>query len=168
MTAALNNGEVSSSGLKSSAIQLGKALNDPVKGVTALQRVGVSFTKGQKDQIKALVDSGRTMDAQKLILKELNKEFGGSAEAAGKPVPGQNSILKERFNNFSGDLVAKTIPILQKTIGWLRDHWPEIRAAFLQMWAAVQPALVAFGELVATVAGLIQKHWGTIGPILQT
>src|SRR4051812_20995055 len=63
---------------KSSAIQLGKALNDPVKGITALQRVGVSFTKGQKDQITQMVKTGDTMGAQKLILRELNKEFGGS------------------------------------------------------------------------------------------
>jgi hypothetical protein len=44
---------------KNSAIQLGKALNDPIKGITALQRVGVSFTKGQKDQIKSLEESGQ-------------------------------------------------------------------------------------------------------------
>jgi hypothetical protein len=66
---------------KSSAIQLGKALNDPIKGVTALQRVGVSFTKQQRDQIETLVKSGHTLDAQKIILRELGKEFGGSAEA---------------------------------------------------------------------------------------
>jgi hypothetical protein len=58
--------------MKSSAIQLGKALNDPIKGVTALQRVGVSFTQSQKDQIKTLVESGDTMDAQKIILGELS------------------------------------------------------------------------------------------------
>jgi hypothetical protein len=66
---------------KNSAIQLGKALNDPIKGVTALRRVGVSFTQQQQDQIKTLVDSGKQLDAQKLILKELNTEFGGSAAA---------------------------------------------------------------------------------------
>jgi len=71
--------------MKSSAIQLGKALNDPIKGVTALQRVGVSFTASQKDQIKTLVESGRTLDAQKLILRELNVEFGGSAAAKATP-----------------------------------------------------------------------------------
>lgn len=64
-----------------SAIQLGKALNDPIKGVTALQRVGVSFTAAQKEQIAGLVEHGKTLDAQKLILRELGKEFGGSARA---------------------------------------------------------------------------------------
>lgn len=66
---------------KAAAIQLGKALNDPVKGVAALSRVGVTFTAGQKKVIESLVKTGDTAGAQKVILKELNKEFGGAAEA---------------------------------------------------------------------------------------
>jgi hypothetical protein len=68
-------------GLKSSTIQVGKALNDPIKGITALSRVGVTFTQQQKDQIKAMVESGNVLGAQKAILKELTVEFGGSAAA---------------------------------------------------------------------------------------
>lgn len=71
--------------LKSSSIQVGKALNDPVKGITALSRVGVSFTQQQKDQIKTLTESGDTLGAQKIILKELNKEFAGSAASQKTP-----------------------------------------------------------------------------------
>jgi hypothetical protein len=71
--------------MSAASIQVGKALNDPIKGVTALQRVGVSFTASQKEQIATLVESGRTMDAQKIILGELTKEFGGAAEAAATP-----------------------------------------------------------------------------------
>jgi hypothetical protein len=66
---------------KGSAIQLGKALNDPVKGVTALSRVGVSFDAQQKKAIKTAVDHGHALVAQKIILKELSKEFGGAAQA---------------------------------------------------------------------------------------
>ena len=68
--------------LKSSNIQLGKALNDPIKGITALSRVGVSFTAQQKEQIKTLTESGNRLGAQKIILKELGREFGGAAEAS--------------------------------------------------------------------------------------
>src|SRR5581483_1564063 len=68
--------------LKSSAVQLGKALNDPLTGISALQRVGVSFSSSQEELIAKLVKSGNTLEAQRLILKELNKEFGGSAESA--------------------------------------------------------------------------------------
>lgn len=87
--------------LKSSAIQLGKALNDPVKGISALSRVGVSFTESQKETIKQLVEMGRTADAQRLILKELQTEFGGAAEAAADTFGG---ALKQVQNAF-GDLL---------------------------------------------------------------
>jgi len=68
---------------KSSAIQLGKALNDPITGVSALQRVGVTFTQKQKDLIKTYMDHNQVAKAQGVILKELQTEFGGAAEAAG-------------------------------------------------------------------------------------
>lgn len=74
--AALNMSAAMGTDLQGSIVQVGKALNDPIKGISALSRVGVTFTDQQKAQIKALVDSGKTMDAQKIILKELSKEFG--------------------------------------------------------------------------------------------
>ena len=67
--------------LKSSTIQVGKALNDPIKGITALQRVGVSFTAKQKEMVAGWVESGNTLKAQRFILAELKTEFGGSAAA---------------------------------------------------------------------------------------
>jgi len=97
---------------KASAIQLGKALNDPIRGITALRRVGVSFNDAQTEQITKLQESGKTMEAQKLILRELQKEFGGSAEAAGKTFSGQLNILKETFRNTAGEIVGRFVPIL--------------------------------------------------------
>lgn len=72
--------------MQSSAVQLGKALNDPITGLSALTRIGVSFTQEQKDQIKALQESGDIMGAQKIILAELKSEFGGAAEAMADPL----------------------------------------------------------------------------------
>src|SRR3989304_1925015 len=68
--------------LQGSAIQVGKALNDPILGMTALRRVGVSFTSEQVAVIKKLQETGQTAKAQQLIIKELNTEFGGSAARA--------------------------------------------------------------------------------------
>ena len=65
--------------LKSASIQLGKALNDPKEGMTALSRSGITFSQAQKDVIKALVDTGKVAEAQRLILDELETQFGGSA-----------------------------------------------------------------------------------------
>jgi hypothetical protein len=152
---------------KSSAIQLGKALNDPIKGVTALQRVGVSFTAAQKEQIKALESSGHHLEAQKLILHELHKEFDGSAEAVGKTLPGQISIARESLNNWLGELVAKAIPIVSRFISWTRDHWPEIQKAISRFWADVKPTLVEFYDLADALYEFIRKNWGTIGPIVK-
>ena len=100
--------------LHSAALQVGKALNDPVKGLTALKRVGVQFTDSQTAMIKKLVDSGHTMEAQKIILGELHKEFGGSAVAAGKTLGGQLDILKEKFKNAAGEVVAGLLPYVLK------------------------------------------------------
>jgi len=52
--------------LQGTAMQVGKALNDPLGGVTALTRVGVAFTDQQKEQIKALTESGDVIGAQKI------------------------------------------------------------------------------------------------------
>lgn len=93
--------------MKSSAIQLGKALNDPIKGITALTRVGVTFTEQQKEQIAALVESGDTMKAQKIILAELNSEFGGSAAAQATGF----DKLKVALNNIAEDVGNKVLPV---------------------------------------------------------
>lgn len=95
---------------QSAAIQLGKALNDPVKGVTALSKVGVSFTAQQKAQIKTLVASGRTMEAQKVILKELNTEFGGAAKAAGSGFEGSLFRAKDALGDLFRDVATPLLP----------------------------------------------------------
>lgn len=78
--------------LKSSALQLGKALNDPVNGISALTRAGVQFTDAQKEQIKAMVEMGDVAGAQRIILEELNREFGGSAAAAREALGAQQDL----------------------------------------------------------------------------
>ncbi|MDX9689784.1 MAG: phage tail tape measure C-terminal domain-containing protein [Alphaproteobacteria bacterium] len=67
--------------LRSSATQLGKALEDPIEGLTALRRVGVSFSDTQKDVIKNLVETGNKAEAQKLILAALEQQVGGAGQA---------------------------------------------------------------------------------------
>lgn len=109
--------------LQSSAIQLGKALNDPINGVTALRRVGVQFTDSQKEQIKTLVDSGKTMDAQKLILQELQREFGGSAKAAGDTFAGQMERAKNQLDEFkksTGEFIVEGLtPVIKGFLDWV-------------------------------------------------
>lgn len=96
----------------SAAMQLGKALNDPILGVTALRRVGVNLTDGQKDLIEELVKSGDVLSAQKIILRELQTEFGGSAKAAGETLPGQLAIMQQSFRDMEQNLYQELMPVL--------------------------------------------------------
>jgi hypothetical protein len=63
------------------AVQLGKALNDPIKGITALARSGVTFTEQEKEKIKVLVESGKMLEAQDTLLKAIEMQVGGTAVA---------------------------------------------------------------------------------------
>ena len=96
----LDVSEAMGTGLKESSIQVGKALNDPVQGITALTRVGITFTQSQKDLIKALVETGDKAGAQVIILEELESQFGGVARAAADTATGSFTQL----NNVTGDL----------------------------------------------------------------
>ena len=87
--------------VKSSIIQLGKALNDPIANLSALSRAGIQFSDDQKKMIKSLIDSGNQAQAQRVILKELEVQFGGSARAARDTFGGAIKALHNAF----GDLL---------------------------------------------------------------
>src|SRR5258706_4448920 len=103
--------------LKSTAIEAGKALNDPRTGITALQRVGVTFNQTQKDQIKNFMDTNQIARAQGVILKELQREFGGAAEAAGKTFGGQMVIAGQYVADFKQTLGDDLMPIVTEFLG---------------------------------------------------
>ena len=86
--------------LNAAALQVGKALNDPVLGMTALSRSGIQFTESQKDAVKAMVATNDILGAQNLILNELERQFGGSAIAARDTLGGALTSL----GNAWGDL----------------------------------------------------------------
>jgi len=103
------------------AIQLGKALNDPIKGVTALRKVGVSFTEDQQKQIKTMVESGDQMGAQKVILAELQKEFGGAGEAFAKTSKGQIELAGHAWGTFGEALSTALLPAIGTVAGGLAE-----------------------------------------------
>jgi hypothetical protein len=150
--------------LSSSAILVGKALNDPVKGATALSRAGVQLTKGQKDQIQAFVDSGRVLEAQKIILAELTTQFGGSAEAAGKTLPGQLNILKQTFSNLAGDLVSRFLPSLTGVAQKLTDFIGEFAAA-PTLTAKIKLVVGSIGAITWRGISSLYEWWTTQGRV---
>ena len=94
------------------AMMMGKALNDPVKGLSALSRSGVSFTDEQKAMVEAMVEAGDVAGAQNLILKEMEVQFGGSALAATETFAGRQVLLQEAFNGVKETLGTALLPVL--------------------------------------------------------
>jgi len=70
--------------MKSSVIQLGKALNSPKEGLTALRRIGISFSEEQKKLINNFLEMNDLASAQAVILDELEVEFGKVSTAMAK------------------------------------------------------------------------------------
>ena len=93
--------------LSSSAVMVGKALNNPAKGLTALSRIGVSFTTQQEDQVKAMMEVGDIAGAQKIILAELSKQVSGSAAAQADSIS-KTSVAWGNLKEAVGDVLLDT------------------------------------------------------------
>jgi hypothetical protein len=167
---------------KQGAIQLGKALNDPIAGITALSRVGVTFTQQQKDQIRTLAEAGRMQAAQAIILKELQTEFGGAAAAVNE-VDGGLANLQESFAQAVGRFgeAIATSDSFKSAVEALTDAIDNlVESGQLQLWAensinAIK-AMIPFAEKLrdmfgkitggirkaAAFAGAFSGHTGTI------
>lgn len=157
-----------------SAMMLGKALNDPVRGITALRRVGVTFTDQQVKQIKAMVKSGDTLKAQKMILRELNKEFGGSAAAAGKTWPAQWARFREELAGLGAEIMTTMMPTFERMIGklsnltsWFQRLSPgtkEFLGWAMLVGAVLGPVLIAVGSMVTAFSALLPVLVALTGP----
>jgi len=152
--------------LKSAAIQVGKALNDPIKGVSALSKSGVSFTEQQKRQIETLQRSNRMMEAQSVILKELRSEYGGAARREALTFAGQldqianiwgdvqEDIGKGLIRGFGGmGVIKEDLKELQKFV-----NSKEAQEFFKNTGAAVREFAKGVGELIKAY-GEAQKFY---------
>lgn len=140
--------------VESTAKQMGKALNDPVKGITALGRAGVTFTKGQKETIKKLTETGHILDAQKMILKEVESQVGGSAKAYGRTLPGALGRMKETIGNALELLGGKLAPSIIKVSNFLR----RLGSAFMR----AREGGHSFGDALALALGRVTGSTGKV------
>lgn len=143
---------------KDAAIQLGKALNDPVKGITALTRVGVTFSDEQKAMIKAMQESGDTAGAQQVILNELNKEFGGSAEAAAK-ADGGFAQFQDRLGEMEETIGKAILPVLGQLMGFVND---QVLPGFESLTNQIGPFIEGLEPIFTSAATSIQAFAASI------
>lgn len=150
--AAADLATVTGQDLNSAMTQLAKALEDPARRVTDLARSGTVFTEQQKAQIKALQDSGRLFEAQNLILKEIEKQYGGAAEAAGNAgLAGAMDTLGEATRDFQQALMEGNgvINIAEEAILLLADA---IDAATKEL-KKIQDIVAAIDIVIRDVTG---------------
>ena len=122
MEAVLNLSEALGQDLQQTVIQVGKALNDPVKGMTALRRVGIQFSKEQEKQIKHFSNLNDAASAQKVILEELERQFGNMAIASRKTLAGSFAAL----SNSWGDMMEEMGKVLAPFMSALATSLKEI------------------------------------------
>lgn len=145
-------------GPEQGAIMLGKALNDPATGLTALTRVGVTFSAQEKEQIKTMMAHNDIIGAQKIMLKELETEFGGSAQAAGKTFSGALQILQNNLEDVKIKIGTALLPILAQLLGWISSQALPALERFSDWFSAnAAPAIQRFASILAQ----------DLGPILQ-
>lgn len=145
---------------QAAAIMLGKALNDPVKGIVALTRVGVQFTDGQKKQIEAMSKLGDVAGAQGVILAEVERQFAGAAQAAADVTPWRQAQVA--IGQAMDAIGAAVLPV----IGPVTDAIVRVTEAFTSLSPEVQQFVVVAGVLGAAL-GPVLFVFGNIVTVLS-
>lgn len=164
--------------MTSAALAIGKALNDPAKGMNRLQRMGVMFTDEQKKQVKLYEQQGKLALAQGVILKELKTEFGGQATAATTTDEGKIEMAKKQWNDLKlaiGEIFSKIqvslIPAFSSFVKYVKEAFNSAPVQFflghikdlvsvalklLPIWAAYKVVMVAINIAKAAYAAITQ------------
>lgn len=146
--AALDMSAVLGTDASGSAMQLAKALDNPIKGVTALTRSGVNFSAQQKEQIKTLVESGKTLEAQKIILKEVESQVGGAAAAGATDA----ERAKIAFANLQEQIGNYLLPVVEKVSNYLVTTFiPKLSELATKYGPMVGDAFQRLGEIIKPV-----------------
>lgn len=173
--AALDLNTVLGDDLQGTAIKLGKALENPIQGVTALSKAGVTFTEQQKNQIKTLVESNKVQEAQAIILDEIANKYGNQAEALANTDTGKLAQLKNIFGELQekvGGFLVAGLSKIAPIIGGIIDG---ISSGLTFLYDNVlEPVGSAFSRLFNVIfegAGqseILNKIMGYLGVILSS
>jgi hypothetical protein len=158
------------------AVQLGKSLNDPITGLAALRRSGITFTEAEKAKIKTLVESNRMHEAQAEVLAAIEQQVGGTAaatadatvqikaalnqgfEEVGKPLAEALASLTPQFLEFVEMAKPKLAEAGQFLVAIFRSGealnlvWSSLKLAFAQsvnfLWATLRATIAATGQYI--------------------
>jgi hypothetical protein len=133
------------------AAQLGKALENPIKGLSALTRSGVTFTDAERERIEVLVESNRVGEAQAIILEAIEKQVGGTAEAT--------SNASDRIKQSFGVIVDQIALALAPTFEKLTDVVAKLIDRFAEWWKDNGPRVI---EVITNTVQKAKELWDII------
>jgi phage-related protein len=140
------------------ATALGKALENPIKGVTALARMGTTFTDQQREQIRVLQESGDLLGAQELILAEVESQYGGVAAATANA----SDKLGIAFDNIKEQAGTALLPVFAELVEGIL---PVTEALGEQLAGAFTELAPVLTDIVKELPGLIKSFMPLI-PVL--
>lgn len=162
-TTALDLSMATGRDLTASAQALGRALASPEKAAGALRRAGIVLTEQQREQIKAMTESGNVAGAQAMVLGLVQQRVKGSAQAFGNTLPGQIERAKRSFEDLSENTLAALAPALSKIVPVLVKAIQGIAPVIARVGSVVADLAnelisnPAFREFAATVRDLIVR-----------
>jgi hypothetical protein len=147
------------------AMALAKALEDPVRGLTALRRSGTMFTEQQQDMIRTMVEAGDVLGAQNLILTEIESQYGGTAEATAlwserlrlafdQVKDAIGLALTPSFEAFAKFFMEEVQPPM---LAFFENDFPRLVGKAGEAFAAVQPVFEEVGRVLKDALGIDEE-----------
>lgn len=169
--AAFNMAAAGFGSAESNAVALGKALEDPIRGLTALRRSGTTFTEQQQEQIRVMQEAGDLAGAQNLILAELESQYGGVAEATANA----SDRMQLAFNNIKESVGAALLPVFNELsealLPVINELGPQLASIFSAVMPAIKPLIPMFAEFIrnglATMIPILQRVAEAFGPLIE-
>lgn len=174
--AAINMAAAGFGEAENNAAKLGRALEDPIRGMTTLARSGVVFTASEKEKIKALVESGNLFQAQETLLVALETRYNGVAAATATA----SERMKLALDNVKETVGAALLPAFEGLANAIIPLTASLGPSLAKIFASLTPvidkivvllpslveALVPVIDVFAQVAVLIADLAITLMPVL--
>ena len=156
--------------VSTSFMQLAKALQDPERNLSALNRSGIAFTKTQTEMIKTLMNTNKVGEAHKMILDIVEESYSKLAQAAASGFAGDIDSLGEAWRDFGEILGKAVIPVLIPVVQGLTKLVETVTAFAQSPLAKTVTIFTAFAlavKGVVTAIGLLSAAVTILGPKLS-
>ncbi|WP_422505961.1 phage tail protein [Stenotrophomonas sp. GZD-301] len=137
-----------------SAETIGKALEYPTEGISALTKQGFLFTEQQKDMLASLVETGRLAEAQAMVMGVMEGSYAGAAAAARDNLGGALTGLKNSFDDLLGSQAQSGgIAAATAAVNSFADNLDVVAAAAVPLGTGLA-VFYAGGKLMTGISAL--------------